>query len=41
MVRKEKNALAPLFWKSEILGYTIPEGGRDHAESPKDLYTGV
>jgi hypothetical protein len=33
--------LAPLWWKEESFGYTLPEGGKVHEKSPKDLYTRV
>ena len=33
--------LDPLSWKDETFGYTIPEEGKDHAKSTKDLHSGV
>src|SRR6266849_10385537 len=33
--------LAPDLWKRESLGYTLSEGGKDHAKGAKNVHTGV
>src|SRR5229473_1607330 len=35
------NDLAPDLWKRESLGYTLSEGGKDHAKGAKNVHTGV
>jgi hypothetical protein len=36
-----KGDLAPNLWRSETLGYPLPEGEQGHATSSKDLSTRI